>query len=227
MNEQELIGLGRRYAPDLRDRQYLIPKKRAEASEVRRRLWYSKGVMDQGATSQCVAYAGTKYLASGPILNPPPMPPDDLYARCQRVDEWEGEDYDGTSVRALFKVLKGTGHVSEYRWAFDCETVVNHVLTTGPVVMGTTWHMDMFDPDRWGYIQPKGGEAGGHAWLIIGAYRDRSNPDGTLGAVRMVNSWGENWGRQKGRAWITFRDLDTLIKDYGEACVAIEIRVTT
>jgi hypothetical protein len=153
------------------------------------------------------------------------MPPSALYRECQLVDEWPGEDYDGTSVRALFKVLQRVGIVSEYRWAFECEAVIDHVLMHGPVVMGTSWHNDMFDPDRWGYIQPTGEIMGGHAWLIIGAARDRKNPDGSKGAVRMVNSWGPNWGRQQGRAWITFEHLDHLIKDYGEACTATELRL--
>jgi C1A family cysteine protease len=39
----------------------------------------------------------------------------------------------------------------------------------------------------------------------------------------MQNSWGKGWG-QKGRAWITFNDLEALIEDYGEACVATEIK---
>jgi C1A family cysteine protease len=151
--------------------------------------------------------------------------PEHIYKACLEVDEWPGEDMEnGTSVRALFKVLQRNNLVSEYRWGFDTLTVVNHVLTTGPVVMGTTWTMDMFMPDRWGYITPTGEAAGGHAWLIVGAVRDKLNPDGTLGAVRMINSWGRNWGTQGGRAWVTFRDLGMLIEDYGEACVATEVR---
>jgi hypothetical protein len=105
------------------------------------------------------------------------------------VDEWPGEDPDsGTSVRALFKVLKRIGYVREYRWAYDVETLVQQVLAVGPVVMGTSWFYDMMDPDRWGYIQPTGSSMGGHAWLIIGASRTRVNPDKTIGAVRMINS---------------------------------------
>ena len=41
--------------------------------------------------------------------------------------------------------------------------------------------------------------------------------------MRAVNSWGEGWG-QRGRFWLTFGDLDKLIKADGEACVAIETK---
>src|SRR5215207_1538402 len=214
------IGLGRIRSVDERDQEFLLPKRIRAADEIRSRTWFSLGVMDQGATSQCVAYAGTKYLESGPIVQKSPVVPQVLYNECQRVDEWPGEAYDGTSVRALFKVLKTRGLVSEYRWAFEFTPVIDHVLYRGPVVMGTSWHREMFTPDRWGYIAPDGPIDGGHAWLIIGAARDRKNPDGSTGAVRMINSWGPNWGSQNGRAWITFANLDKLIKDDGEACTA-------
>jgi hypothetical protein len=33
-----------------------------------------------------------------------------LYHEAQRIDEWPGEDYDGTSVRAGMDVLRTEGH---------------------------------------------------------------------------------------------------------------------
>jgi C1A family cysteine protease len=221
------IGLGRRFKKDTRDRAYLIPLQSINQS-LAARTWVIPGkVLDQGSTAQCVAYSGVKYLTAYPVRNRPKEKPAEIYRECLLVDEWEGEDWDGgTSVRALFKVLKRLGYVSEYRWAFDCETVVNHVLTRGPVVMGTEWHHDMFMPHKTtGYLSVTGPNVGGHAWLIIGANRKRKNPDGSTGAVRMVNSWGDGWG-QKGRAWITFRDLEKLIAADGEACVSTEMRIS-
>jgi len=200
-----------------------MANKAAEARKVTSRFWPSPGVLDQGNTSQCVAYSGVKYLTTAPIYNEP-IAPLKLYKECLDADEWPGNDLDnGTSVRALFKVLKRRGLVSEYRWAFDAATVVNHVLTTGPVVMGTIWTRDMFMPVRGtDYITPTGDDDGGHAWLIIGADRRRVNPDDTRGAIRLINSWGKNWG-DNGRAWMKFSDLNKLIKLDGEACIATEI----
>lgn len=222
--EGDQTGLGRILStPDERDAKYLLPKTTKRAAEITSRHWLSKGkTLDQGATSQCVAYSGVRLLTTHPIVNKP-LDPVELYGQCQTLDEWPGENYDGTSVRALFKALKLRGLVEEYRWARDAQSVLTHVLAKGPVVMGTTWTIDMFTPDREGYIWPVGRPAGGHAWLIIGANRKKQNPDDTVGAVRMINSWGPNWGAN-GRAWLSLKALQALIDDYGEACTATEVK---
>jgi len=102
---------------------------------------------------------------------------------------------------------------------------MNQILTKGPVVVGTNWYMDMFTPVvKTGYLEIGGSIAGGHSYYLPGVDFHRANPDGTHGAVRMVNSWGPGWG-EKGRAWMTMADLDRLIKEDGEACVADEIDI--
>lgn len=193
------------------------------------RNWLSLGgPWDQGSTSQCVAYSSHRYLHTHPVVNRPWMPHADLYHQCQLVDEWPGEDYDGTSVRAAFKVFKTFGAVESYNWAFELEPVVRHVLEIGPVVMGTDWTDGMFDVDAHGYIWPTGDLAGGHAWLLVAVNRNRSNPDGTRGAGRLLNSWGR-WGHNSsGRAWVAFHVLERLIAGLdqwpGEAAVGKEIK---
>lgn len=224
----KLTGLGRRHAPDPRDRAYQLPDLRRESASVTSKYWLSRGVAyDQGNTSQCVAYAGVRWLTTHPIVNSP-IPFGELYTQAQRVDEWPGEepDYEGTSVRALFKVLTARGFVQEYRWASSAEMVVAWLLTRGPVVMGTDWDYGMFTPDRWGYITRGGGVAGGHAYCLIGANRNKRHPlSGHIGAVRLMNSWGPKWGDQNGRAWMSFTTLDQLIRWDGEACTAVEVRL--
>lgn len=217
----DLAGLGRLSAPDPRDHRFLLPR---AASSRTFRSWLAPGpVLDQGGTSQCVAYAGGKYLLTHPVVNKLPHLPT-LYTDCQRVDEWPGEDYDGTSVRALMKVLKARGQITEYRWAFDIGTLIGALLDRGPIVMGTNWYMDMFMPDSHGYIEPTGSFVGGHAYLLVACNMNRVNPNGTRGAVRMINSWGPGWG-QSGRAWITLSHLEYLLEDYGEAAMATEIKL--
>lgn len=219
-------GLGRIAAPDERDHRFLLPTRRPEAKAIVRKTWTAAGVLDQGSYPACVGYSTWMFLAASPVRNKPAFSPLDLYHEAQTLDEWPGEDYDGTSVRGAFKALQKRGLVSNYLWAFGCEAVIDHVLAPngGPVVMGTDWHERMFEPTDQGYLIPDGPVVGGHAWLILGADREHKNPDGTIGRVRMLNSWGRNWG-QNGRAYLSFAHLDQLIKAQGEAAVAQEVLV--
>lgn len=218
----ELAGLGRLPQHDARNRQYAMPRKTVPV-EIRRRMWNAGDVLDQGDTPQCVGYAGWGWLAGGPTTNRPAFSPSQLYHWAQERDEWPGTDYDGTSTLGLMKVLRDKGYISEYVWAFDAETLVSWVLTTGPVLVGTWWYLDMANPP-YGFLEARGENLGGHEWRIVGADRDKLCPDDTWGACRMVNSWGRGWG-DKGRAWVSFNTLDRLIKEDGEAVTATEIRV--
>ena len=186
-------------------------------------------VLDQGGTSECVAYSATKFLLTHPIVNRPQESCNSFYKRCQQIDEWPGEDYDGTSVNASMKILKQDGLISGYTWAFEMEPVRRHVLEIGPVCVGTDWTIDMFTPDRWGYIWPTGAAAGGHAYLIIGASNRRNNPDGSKGAFRIINSWGPKWGPHNGRAWISYGVMEKLIRGLGkwpgEAAAPVEVQL--
>jgi hypothetical protein len=221
MQHEDLTGLGRKVAKDPRDKAFKLMAAQPRRG-VSSKTWYVRGVLDQGATPQCVAYSGSKYLTCHPICNKPPMTEAELYHQCQLVDEWPGEDYDGTSVRALFKVLKRLGYVGTYRWAWNVDTIVNHILSTGPVVVGTEWFMGMFDSDRYDFLRPEGESVGGHAWLLIGCDINKRCYDGSKGAFRMLNSWGSGWS-SNGRAWVSLKDMQTLLDLDGEACVASEV----
>jgi hypothetical protein len=216
--------LGRLLQIDERNREHPLPRKKIPRG-VRSRTWHDAGITDQGATSMCVGYSAHGWLRCGPVVNNPPFSPAELYKWAQENDEWEGEDYDGSSTLGVMKALKARGYISDYKWAFDAETLAAWVLTTGPVLVGTNWYRDMFTPlVGSGFIEPTGENDGGHEWRIVGVNLDKKCPDGTKGAVRMCNSWGKGWGQQ-GRAWISLEHLDQLIKDQGEAVTATEILV--
>lgn len=214
---------GRLPSVDFRDRKFLMSG--LEEKEITRtsRFWIAAKPLDQGRTSLCVAYAGEQLLLSSPVKNKFYKTPAELYNECQKVDEWEGEDYNGTSVRALFKVLKEQGYISEYRWAFSLAPVVNHLINVGPVVFGTTWTSGMFKPDDEGFIHVTGNSVGGHAYLLVGLNLEKKCPDGSTGAVRILNSWGSDWA-QKGRAWLSLVDAAKLISDFGECGTADELK---
>lgn len=218
---------GRLYAPDPRDRGYAMPKMRTAAIRMERH-WKVGPITDQGSVPSCVGHAWSQFLRSAPVMDVKrqlPLP-DTIYEQAQKVDEWPGENYAGTSLRAGAKVLMSMGLITEYFWAGDIDTVKNYLLTRGPVVVGTDWFEQMSRP-RWmdskkqkgtmndAYLEPTGPYLGGHAYLLVGYSKTRR-------AFRMVNSWAEKYG-EKGRAWIAYDVMDYLIfRLNGEACSALE-----
>jgi len=218
-----LQRLGRRGARDDRDQKFLMRSVVAQrgASKRNKRNWKNVWAGDQGVTPQCVGYAWVHWLEDGPVTQvrarPPVLDPAVLYHEAQKVDEWEGEDYEGTSVRAGAKVLQAMGFINEYRWAFDLDTLVEAVLEYGPVVVGTNWYAGMDEPDREGIIHVRGSIRGGHAWEI-------RSVDRLQGFFGMKQSWGPGWGN-RGFARISFKDVDRLLMEYGEACLASEVRL--
>jgi hypothetical protein len=211
--------IGRKYIPDVRDRKFLIKDHLPIATKKTVKYWDANSWWgDQGDTPECVGYAWAHWIEDGPIThineNHPVISPDLIYTEAQRVDEWPGEDYDGTSVRGAAKYLRSAGKIKSYYWAFDLQTLINTVLTQGPVVVGTYWYTDMFYPNVAGLIKVKGSIEGGHAYVINGV--DVNNK-----LFRIKNSWGKSWGK-KGFAFISFSDMNKLIKNQGEICIAIE-----
>lgn len=222
-------SLGRLHIPDERDHAFpmssVIPKTAAAGTKYR--YWWANGWWgDQGYLPYCVGFSWLHWVEDGPITHSqtrsagtgPIIDPSHLYREAQKVDQWVGENYDGTSVRAGAKVLMRMGIVGGYRWAWDADTVVRALLTAGPVVVGTWWYSEMFDPKRDGnklVIRARGTKMGGHAYLINGVNTQS-------GLVRIKNSWGKSWG-SGGHAYMPIGDLDKLIKDQGEACLATEI----
>jgi hypothetical protein len=139
-----------------------------------------------------------------------------MYSEAQKVDEWEGEDYDGTSVRAGAKILQQMGYISQYLWAWDIETVLSTLLNVGPVVVGTLWYESMFDPDPlYGLVKIEGEAVGGHAYVLNGVNLNS-------GLIRAKNSWSKEWGKN-GHFRIKIEDFERLLHEDGEACIATEV----
>lgn len=220
----ENFGLGRLYAPDHRDANFPV-RMAMEAPHVPRvqlpriRPWYRTGpVLYQNGYPRCVGYMWRQWLSSALIMSKVGPSADEIYIEAQKVDEWPGEDYDGTSVRGGAKVLHRMGHIGTYTWATNAEEVKNFLVGGfGTVGLGTDWWTGMFSPDIKGFIHPTGVVEGGHAYLCVGYSPSRH-------AFRILNSWDESWG-EKGRAWVHFDDANMLIESFGEACCATEVKL--
>lgn len=216
--------LGRLYSRDSRDHLFALSAP-TPPTQLTERFWFTSAAYDQGQVPQCVAYAGVKMLDSGPVRNLKSKLPfsfNDLYNECQQVDEWAGTPHDGTSVRALFKILQKKGYITQYQWAFDVQTIINYVLTTGPMVVGTYWADSMWNTDSKGFIRLGGRVVGGHSYMIKGVNTLSKCSDESIGAFRIINSWGSSWG-VNGCASISFKDFKNLLAADGEAATATEI----
>lgn len=228
-------GLGRIAAFDPKDQQHKMSAEPPIVVTVSKRVWEIDSTvapLDQGQTSQCTAYGGEHFILAGPIQQPLYMTPAELYRANQLNDDWPGTEtedpkYQGSSVHALMKVLQAAGLIDRYVWAFGAETVRAWVLMKGPVVVGTDWLSGMEKASPAGFIRAKGNLLGGHCYLLIGADDKLRCPDGTTGAFIILNSWGKNWGyKNSGYAFISYRDMDKLIKHSGEAATAVEFSNT-
>jgi C1A family cysteine protease len=216
---EEPFKTGRLQIEDKRDKNFTFSKFKPFSStpEAQRlsKHWSVGPVLDQGEFPHCVAFAWKQFLQSSPFCQGKNMNESFIYELAQKRDQWPGENYDGTSVRAGAKVLQSLGFIKNYLWAKNTDDMKKWILTSGPIVVGTAWYMDMFFPNKDGYVTPTGALAGGHAYICVGYSASRN-------AFRFINSWGTDWG-QKGRFWIKEEHMTKLLSKWGEACSAVEI----
>lgn len=233
-----VLPLGARPAKDDRDRAFPA-KASLELGDTRKvaigqttKYWSSRVVLDQSyptctnsshhyCNSEkpfCVGAACKGFLHAAPIMTKTGPNLLDIYHEAQTIDEWQGENYAGTSIRAGIKVLHRLGHIERYEWNFDDTTTHRSLMLDGPLVCGIPWTYSMFFPDTFGFITPHGNEIGGHAIIIIGYSHKRD-------AYRILNSWGIGWG-QRGRAWIKRADFNSLaFGRWSEICSPVERKV--
>jgi hypothetical protein len=216
-------SLGRLVSIDPRDMGFPMSVSQQEITDRSYRYYMTDTAMYQGTNPWCVEYAWQQFLRSAPIKNPKWRTPGELYREAQEVDEWAGNAYAGTSVRAGAKILQREGLLSTYTWAFSARTAALHVLSVGPVVFGTNWYDGMDRPDEKGFIHAQGPLRGGHAYMVKGVNLNKLCPDGSRGAFRIINSWGTTWA-DRGMAWLSFNDAERLIREWGESCTAVEIK---
>lgn len=182
----------------------------------RTRRWRLLERLDQGAEGACVGYGWAHELAALPVkVKQTNEDARAIYQRAQQLDQWPGEDYEGTSVLAGAKAVGEQGHMPEYRWAFGVDDVLDTLAAYGPVVIGVDWHEGMFDTDERGYIEPTGRVLGGHCVCLRGVVRERGE-----WAALGRNSWGRGWGIA-GDFKLAAPGLAALLEADGDACVPV------
>lgn len=179
-----------------------------------KRVW-----LDQGREGACTGFGSEHALALSPYSKETSNEQAQrVYHRARFLDEWEGENYEGSSVNGAMLAEREFGRVKSWLWARSTQDIAHALSYHGAGVMGSWWYDGMWNVDINGYVHPTGSQVGGHAYAI-GGFETLS--DGSR-RFRIDNSWGLDWGVQ-GSAWITEQDLAMLMID-GEFAVPTKVR---
>ncbi len=186
-----------------------------EAPEIVTKTWDDYAYLDQGPDGACVGFGTSGELAALPesVPNVDYTFAMGIYKEAKTIDEWPGEDYDGTSVLAGAKVAQKRGYYSGYLWATNEVDMARTVSNFGPVIIGIDWYEGMMDPDSNGFLHPIGDIVGGHCVVVIGINYEK-------GYYIIRNSWGRSWGNN-GEAFISRYDMASLIAANGDVCKPI------
>jgi hypothetical protein len=188
-------------------------------------------VLDQGSEGACVGFGVTGEAMASPVRQRfPKVQMTDgatwrdasevmarkVYKEAQQIDEWEGDSYDGTSVRAGMLVGRERGWWDGFRWAFSMADL-RAALEEGPVVLGVLWTEGMYEA-LGGRLVVTGPAVGGHCILSTGY---SANWRGGGPHYRLRNSWGRSWGLN-GSAYIKDSHLNKILFEAGgEAAVPV------
>ena len=192
------------------------------------KFWEEGIVLDQGSEGACVGFAWTGELLAEP--ESPKKQPSFSYANslarsfyheAKKIDQWPGENYEGTSVLAGAKIMQRMGFIGEYRWCFGIDDVRGAIISEGPVVIGIPWFDGMYDTLPGGLVKLGGKSTGGHAILLTGYSPRMRFGDRSYEVFRWRNSWGDDYGIG-GSGFIQAKDLEKLLSQGGEACVPMQ-----
>jgi hypothetical protein len=171
-----------------------------ESSARHKSIWLNQP--DNG----CTGFSTAHVLATSPYQKDMTQQiAEDLYHEARRQDEWEGEDYEGSSVNGAMKAARAYMYVTRWHWCLSLAELRHALSYHGAVVAGTNWYSDMWDPGKDGFLKVSGDVVGGHAWCIDGFDDDW---------FHMSNSWGKEWGVDGG-ARIHEDDMARLLDESG------------
>lgn len=214
---------------DQRSLEYPVRQLLSSSIQIKPKMWKEGVILDQGTEGACVGFGWTAQFLTDPVSpkKQPKVIVADKFARqvyrdAQKIDEWFGEDYSGTSVLAGAKIIQSRGLMDSYRWCFGIDDIRNTLLTIGPVVLGVPWYYSMYYTDTTALVNVdiNSGIAGGHCILLTGYHPSMKFGKNRHEVYRWRNSWGKDYGKM-GSGFIKAQDLNFLINQSGEACVPI------
>lgn len=203
------------------------------------RIWQHGPVLDQGAEGACVGFACAGLVAAEPSDR---RGVNDSYARnwyrrAQRLDQWPGETYSGTSVLAGCLVGRERRLWAGFRWAKTPAELAAGILNPdlGPAMIGIQWSPDLYDVPASGVLDPdvRLDPTLGHAVDLFGyvparALVTRQMQDDleelglweavdrlTEPSFLLLNSWNDSWGAG-GRAVVPLALMRRWIAARGE-----------
>ena len=229
------MKLGRKVQHDPRSRNFAFSRKLAAFHTVTWNL--DAPVLDQGILGACVGFAtaqwfncsknvGARTSWNNKTKNIPEVVNSGrrycdnrdgvyFYSKSTEFDDFPSiyppED-EGSSALGVAKFLKSIGVISRYEWIFDPQALLS-ALMFGPILVGTNWYEDMFNPGSKGIITPTGRLAGGHEYLLRGYNVEKD-------LCRIRNNWTKDWGIN-GDAFIYREDLFYLMQLRGDAMVLV------
>lgn len=216
---------------DFRDRMFEptlveVPVRREPRLHARLRV----PVLDQGTEGACTGFAlatviHTLLRARAGSPDRTQVSPWMLYHLARRYDEWQGEDYDGSSARGALKAWFKHGACEARLWAKGSQAVVRDPVARDAALrpLGAYYRLNPRDlaaihcalaevgilfatatvHGGWDAVDPRTGDIpydrtalGAHAFCLVGYDEE---------GLWLQNSWGPRWGR-KGLGRIRYAD---------------------
>lgn len=229
------FATGCRFDPfDSRDKIFLVPPRilpmridnREECTQVR----------NQGPEGSCTGYAVVavaEMLYWRKLGHPPDLSERWAYEKAKLYDEWEGTNYEGSSIRGTVKAWVKEGICPEEYWPYKAnkpgkprpkakpkakgypiakyerclgiDNIKHAIHYRGCVIVGVNVHEGWFTGEEIIPFKSDYSLHGGHAVAFVG-YDDEKE------IFWVKNSWGSDWGK-KGFAGLTYKDALVNIHD--------------
>lgn len=209
-------SLGRHVEHDSRSRLFDVESRGETRALVPVKWNRAAPIYNQGDLGSCTGMAMAGWLSCAPHCGDPNLFRENeavwLYNGATRLDVFDGEHPPtdtGSSGLGVAKSARHLGMIRGWSQAFTTEAMLQ-ALMSGPVLIGSVWTEDMFNPDPTGQVKPTGAEAGGHEYLCRGW-------DGQY--LFCDNSWGPEWGPLGGSFRLSMASWEDLRKRQADVVV--------